>query len=182
MTTPEISIERLLRQRLAKAEAEAPRPPRARELLDLVRPWWEVWPERFREQAAKLAQIQVEYAYAMDRAGAGRGGHPVPVLIAHAEELETFARVLYFAVTDATLRMRFQLDSLPGRAEPEFDVTLVSEPESQPILTAHATESVTNEYRLDADVPAELARRWAELKVTDRMPFRLILRPAAGVR
>ena len=59
---------------------------------------------------------------------------------------------------------------------------LLPEPESQPILTAHATESVTSEYRLDADLPGELARRWAGLKVTDRMPFRLILRPAAGVR
>jgi hypothetical protein len=182
MTTPEISLERLLRQRLAKAEAEAPPPPRARELLDLVRPWWEVWPEKFREQAARLTRMQVEYAYAMDGARAGRAGHPVPVLIAHAEELETFARVLYFAVSGGTLRMRFQLEAVPGRAEPAFDVTLVSDRESRPLVAAYATESVTGEYRLDADLPDELASRWAELKVTDRMPFRFILRPAAAVR
>ena len=180
--TPEISIERLLHQRLAQTAAEAPPPPRARQLLDLARPWWEVWPEQFRERAARLARMQVEYAYAMEGAGARRGGHPVPVLISHAEEVETFARILYLAVTDGTLRMRFQLEGAPGKAEPAFDVTLVSEPESTPLLAALATESTATEYRLDADLPHELASRWAALKVTDRMPFRFILRPAAGVR
>jgi hypothetical protein len=34
---------------------------------------------------------------------------------------------------------------------------------------------IENEYRLDAELPAELQRRWAAVKVTDRMPFRLIL-------
>ena len=180
--TPDITMEQLLHRRLARVAAEAPAPPRARQLLDLARPWWEVWPERFREHAARLASIQVEYAYAMDGAGGNRGGHPVPVLIAHAEELETFASILYFAVSDGMLRMRFQLEAVPGRSEPEFDVTLVSEVESRPLVTAHATESMGSEYRLDADLPDELAARWAGLKVTDRMPFRFILRPAAGIR
>lgn len=177
--TPEISLEQLLHRRLARAQADAPPPPRGRELLDRVRPWWEVWPERFRAQAERVARIEVAYAYAMDGAAVRRGGHPVPVLIAHAEELETFARILYLTVRDGVLRMRFQLENVPGKVEPAFDVTLVSEAESRPLLTAHATEATDTEYRLDADLPDELATQWAELKVTDRMPFRFILRPTA---
>ena len=40
----EIHIGQLLRWRLARAEAEAPR---AARLLELSRPWWETLPERF---------------------------------------------------------------------------------------------------------------------------------------
>jgi hypothetical protein len=40
--------------------------------------------------------------------------------------------------------------------------------------------SVDGEYPLDADLPEELAANWESLKVTDRMPFRFILRPAIG--
>jgi hypothetical protein len=37
----EVSIEQLLRWRLALAKEEAPPPPGAAQLLDLARPWWE---------------------------------------------------------------------------------------------------------------------------------------------
>jgi hypothetical protein len=34
---------------------------------------------------------------------------------------------------------------------------------------------VDDEYRLDAELPAEIAGEWKEVRVMDRMPFRLIL-------
>ena len=174
----EISVGQLLRWRLARAERDAPARPRAARLLELVRPWWETWPDRFRAQAERLGRIQVGYAYAMTESTRGRSGYPVPTLIAHAEELETFARVLYFAVRDGRLRLRFQLDAVLGKPEQEFEVTFVSD-SARPIFSAHASASM-NEYRVDAELSEELAAGWEGLKVTDRMPFRFLLRPISN--
>ena len=62
---PGLSIEQLLRWRLARAEAEAPPAPRAARLLELSRPWWETWPERFAGVVARLGQMEVSYGHAM---------------------------------------------------------------------------------------------------------------------
>jgi hypothetical protein len=108
----------------------------------------------------------------------GHGGHPVPTLISRDdEEVESPVRVLYVNVRDGRLRLRFQIDPVP-RIEPGFDVTFVSDGGLRPILSAYASLSVDGEYRLDAELPEELAVTWESLKVTDRMPFRFILRPA----
>jgi hypothetical protein len=179
---PEMSVAELLRWRLAQAEAEAPPPPRARRLLEAARPWWEVWPERFRAQVERLGRMHTGYAYAMGEPVRGRAGHPVPTLIAEAEELETFARVLYLALRDGRLHLRFQLDSLPGKREDVFEVTFVSDAAARPLLSAQAMASLDTEYSLEADVSDELAASWQELKVSDRMPFRFILRPVARRR
>jgi hypothetical protein len=176
--TPDDSLGRLLRWRLDRAEADAPPPPRAARLLQQIRPWWEVWPERFRAQAQRLGRIEVGFAYAKVDPGQGRSGHPVPTLIAHAEELETFARVVYLVVRDGRLRLRFHLEAMPGRMEDAFEVTFVSEG-ARPILSAVAKASM-NEYRLDTELPDQLAAGWESLKVTDRMPFRFLLRPVTN--
>jgi len=108
----------------------------------------------------------------------GHSGHPVPTLISRDDdELEAPVRVLYLNVREGRLRLRFQLDPIP-RVEHGFEVTFISEGALQPILSAYATLSVDGEYRLDADLPEDLAANWESLKVTDRMPFRFILRPA----
>lgn len=175
------SVEELLRWRLARAEAEAPPAPRGARLLELARPWWERWPERFQAYVERLGRIQVAYAHAMAEPARGRTGHPVPTLIAGAE-LETAARVLYFSVRDGRLRLRFQLDVASEHAEQDYDVTFVLEPGGRPVLFSNAVASVDNEYRLDADLPEELAVSWEALRVTDRMPYRLILRPVTNGR
>jgi hypothetical protein len=55
-------------------------------------------------------------------------------------------------------------------------VTFVSSEGARPFFVALAGRSVDHEYSLDAEIPAEVARDWLHLKVTDVMPFRLILR------
>lgn len=177
----EFSVEELLRWRLARAEADAPPAPRAARLIELARPWWEIWPERFQAYVERLGRIQVAYAHAMAELARGRTGHPVPTLIADAE-VETAARVLYFSVRDGRLRLRFQLDVASEHAEQDYDVTFVSDPGDRPLLSANAVASVEHEYRLDADLSEELASSWEALKVTDRMPYRLILRPVTNGR
>lgn len=175
----ELDIEQLLRWHLERAEAEAPMPPRASRLLELARPWWEIWPERFHAYARRLGAVQVSYGYAMSELQHGHSGHPVPTLITRDdEELEAPARVLYMNVRDGRLRLRFQIDPIP-RMERRFEVTFVSDGTLKPILFTHAVLTVDNEYRLDAELPAEFATIWESLKVTDQMPFRFILRPAA---
>jgi hypothetical protein len=54
----------------------------------------------------------------------------------------------------------------------------VSETGLRPILLASADLSGDNEYRVDVELPSELAAAWESLRVTDPMPFRFILRPA----
>jgi hypothetical protein len=150
--------------------------------MALARPWWERWPDRFRAHVERLSSIQVAYAHALTEAIRGRSGHPVPSLIAAGdEELEASARVLYLSVRDGQLRLRFQLDT-SGAAEESYEVTFVSDPAARPLFSATAVASVENEYRVDAELPQELATTWEALKVTDRMPYRLILRPVVHGR
>jgi hypothetical protein len=179
--TTDMSVEQLLVWRLAQADADAPPAPRAARLLDLIRPWWEIWPERFQESWARLSAMQLVYGHAMTEPLHVRSSHPVPALIAHAEGVEAFARVLYMSVHDGELRLRFHLDA-PGQAEPAFDVTFVSESTGRPELFARATLSVESEYRLDVELSEELVSSWEGLRVTDWMPFRFILRPPTAGR
>jgi len=173
----EIPIEQLLRWRLAQAEAEAPPAPPATHLLELARPWWEIWPEQFHSLVERVGRMQVAYGHAMAEPGQSRGGFPVPALIALAnQEIEAFARVLYLNVRAGRLLFRFQLDALATQAPERLEATFVAAPSAPPLLRALATLSVDTEYRIDADLPAELAHDWEQLKVTDRMPFRLLLR------
>jgi hypothetical protein len=180
--TNDMAVEQLLVWRLAQADADAPPAPRAARLLGLIRPWWEIWPERFQEYWTRLSAMQLVYGHAMTEPLHVRSSHPVPTLIAHAEGVETCARVLYLSVRDGQLRLRFHLDAIVDRMEPSFDVTFVSEPTGRPVLFALATRSVESEYRLDVELPEELISSWEALRVTDWMPFRFLLRPPAAAR
>jgi len=173
----EISIEQLLRWRAARAEAEAPSAPRAARLLELARPWWESWPERFQLLVERLGTIQIAYGHAAEPVEARRSGYPVPTLIVRrAEELETSVCVLYLGVRDGRLRLRFQLEKAITHTPDTLEATFVANGFTRPLFSAPAVLSVDSEYRIDCELPEKLARDWKELKVTDRMPFRLILR------
>ena len=174
-----IDIEQLLRWRLERAEAGAPFAPSAAYLLEVARPGWETWPERLEAYARRLGAIRISYGYAMSELHHGHTGYPVPTLIARGdEEVEAPARVLYMTVRDGRLRLRFQIDPVPT-ADRSFEVTFLSEAGLRPILSTNAELSVDGEYRLDVELPEELAMTWESLRVTDQMPFRFILRPAA---
>jgi hypothetical protein len=173
----ESAIQQLLRWRLARAEDEAPRAPSGAHLLKLARPWWETWPEWSELLVERVGRIETSYGYAMAEQSRHRGGHPVAALITRGgEELETFARVLYINVRDGRLRLRFQLDAVCGDPLESFEATFIDDKDARPLLLAQAALSVDSEYRIDTELSEELARRWEVLKVTDRMPFRLILR------
>lgn len=175
------SVENLLRWRLSQAEADAPPAPRAARLLELARPWWEVWPHQFQALAERVRQIQIAYGHAMAEPRQGRLGYPVPTVVVGAEGAwETTVRVLYLTVRDGRLRFRFQLAADAQPAPERFGTAFVSDHSAVPILCVPATRSVESEYRVDAELPAELARALEGVKVTDRMPFRLILRPDGG--
>jgi hypothetical protein len=173
----ELNVQQLLRWRLARAEAEAPPAPCASHLLELARPWWETWPDRFQSLVERLGRIQIEYGHAMAEPPQTQRGHPVPALIVRAiEELETSARVLYMYIRDGRLRLRFQLDPASAQAQERFEASFVANDSERPLFSAAAQLSLDSEYCIDAELPEELSRGWAHLKVTDRMPFRLILR------
>jgi hypothetical protein len=177
---PEASIEQLLRWRFARAEADAPPAPRAAALLKIARPWWERWPERFQAQVERLQRAQFAYGHAMVEHGQFRTGYPVAALVVIGDdEIEVPARMLYLSVRDGRLRLRFRLDPIPRAAEDAFEVTFISDTAPAPMFAANATLSMDSEYRLDVELPLEIARTLEVLKVTDRMPFRFILRPSA---
>jgi hypothetical protein len=171
-------IEELLRWRLRQAEAEAPPAPRAARLLALARPWWEAWPERFEALVERLGRIQVAFAHALAEPRDSRGGHPLPALIVGAEEeMESSARLLYLEVRGGRLRLRFQLDAALEPAPRALDVTFVPETPMEAPFSAPAVLSLEREYHLDAELPEGVARRWQGLKVSQRIPYRMILRP-----
>jgi len=179
----EISIEQLLRWRQARAVSDAPPAPPATRLLELAQPWWETWPEQFQALVSRLGQIQIAYGHAMVESGQSRAGHPVPVLLVTGQEqVEALARVLYFSVRDDRLRLRFQLDGAPRQEQEAFDVTFVCNATQRPLASASAAPSVDCEFRIETELPPELAKDWERIKVTDRMPFRLILRAGMAGR
>ena len=172
-----MDIETLLQWRRERAEAEAPQAPSGVRLLKLLSPGWEVSPDRFAASVRRLASIQLSFGYAMSHVPQGHRGHPVAALISEGdEERESPARVLYLSVRDGRLRLRFQLAPVP-RTDRLFEVTFVSETALRPILAAYADLSGDGEYRVDVELPSELAAAWESLKVTDPLPFRFILRP-----
>lgn len=149
----QIPIKQFLQWRQAQAEAEAPPPPRAARLLEMARPWRELWPELVRE------------------------GHLVPARIVTAQEsIESLVRVSSFAVRDGRLRLRLHMDGVPRGDSSSFEVTLVCNASQRPVACAGATASADGEFHLEMALPPEGAGGWAQLKVTDRAPFRLILR------
>ena len=175
-------IQLLLHWHLARLENEAPPPPRAARLLEEARPWWDTWPERFQSMVERLGRMDVAYGHAMTDSMHTRAGFPVTALVDHGEEeLETFARVLYLSLRDQRLCFRFHLNANFQPMVEHFEVTFISESKKAPILSASATRSVDNEYRVDLQVSEELAREWENLKATDRMPFRLLLRSTSGI-
>ena len=174
----ELDVERLLRWRSSRAEDEAPLAPSARMLVELARPWWERLPEQFAGYVERLQGLQLVYAHAATSSAQGPGPYPVPALLVRiAEEVESSARVLYLSVRDGRLRMRFRLEADSTVAEPRLDVTFVSDDQSRPLLSAVASQSVGHEYHLEVELPESLEPRWAELRVSDRMPFRFIMHP-----
>src|SRR5262245_39331307 len=177
-----VPISRLLRWRLSQAEADAPPAPRAERLLEMVQPWWERWPERFRSLAGRLGQIQIVYGHAMAEPRSSRGGFPVPALVVFAgQELEARASVLHLNVRKGRLMFRFQLDAAAAQLPERLETTFVAEPSGRPLLSVPATRSVDAEYRIETELPGDLAGEWEKLKVTDRMPFRLLLRSDSQV-
>ena len=178
MSTADSSMEALLRWRLARAEAEAPPPPSARVLLELARPWWDVWPERLRARLDRLAQMPPAFGYAMTALERARAAHPVPTIVAGTDDRETRARVSYFSVRDGGLRLRFRLDDAPAAPEPSFEATFVSHAGDRAMFIGTATLAQSGEYRVDVALPDDLADAWRQVRVTDPMPFRLILHPA----
>lgn len=171
-------IRELLHWRVAFAEREAPRGPRASDLLESIRPWWERWPERFREQVQRLQRIEAAYGYALDDAHQNGGeGYPIPALITQAGDIETYARMMYFSVRGSRLRLRFCLKEPPPEPTDEFEVTLVATADSRPLFSAIAVERLDGEYRLEVEISEALASELGSLRVSDQMPFRFILRP-----
>lgn len=172
---PQTSIEHLLRWRAAQAEADAPPPPRAARLLELARPWWEVWPERFRAAADRVNGMKFVYGHAATAATDDRGGYPVPVvLLRQSGEREASARVLFLSVREGRLRLRLQLDAGPENDAARFEATFLSD--GHALFDAAAIRSMDSEYRIDTEIAPALETAWGALRVADRMPFRLILR------
>ncbi|HEV2693260.1 MAG TPA: hypothetical protein VG347_10230 [Verrucomicrobiae bacterium] len=173
----EKTFEDLMRWRLAEAATGSPAPPSATCLLELIRPWWEIWPAQFLDAVDRLGQINLNYGHAMETAGQYRGGHPVPVLIVGEEDsLKSSARVLYLDVRDGEFRLRFRLAAAGLKAPQRYEVTFIGA-DQRPLFSAEATLFMNNEYHLASELPEDLAELWKQLKVTDKLPFRLIIRP-----
>jgi hypothetical protein len=169
-------LAELLRWRMAIAESNAPSPPHAADLVDRLRPWWERWPDRYKTLAERLRRRQFARGSEFTDPNLRRAGNPVPALIPHGDDVETFARVTHLSMRNDRLRLRFLLDGPRVRGD-VFEVTFVSLHDSRPLLLAVATRHADGEYRLDTELTPQMIASWRNLRLRDRMPFRLILRP-----
>jgi len=174
----EVSLEQLLRWRLTLAEAEAPPALRAARLLELVRPWWERYPERFQRLLPSLMSLELGVRQRAARTRLACAQHPVRALLVRSNEpFGTKVRVLFLSVRASQLHFRFTLDEECSLLEEDFEVTFVSNSPAKPLFLAEARRLSEIEYRLDTGIPPELTEEWAGLKAADPMPFRLILHP-----
>ena len=172
-----ITVKELLGWRFEQAKVEAAVAPGATRLLDLAMPWWERSPQKFESAMARLDEIQLVKAHTTTESNRRRGQEPVPALVVRGKEnIANSARVRYFHLRDGKLRLRFKLDTDVVPAGPTFEVTFIADTAAHPLFCVAATVSASGEYNVNAAVPADLAQDWGQLKVVDRMPFRLILR------
>ena len=124
--------------------------------------------------------MQVAYGRAMTEFQRTGSGYPVAVLVVSfgaAGETEAAARILFLSVREGRIRLRFQLEADAELHAASFDATFVAESGSRPLFETVAECSVDSEYRIEVEVPLHLEQEWSRLRVTDRMPFRLMLRP-----
>lgn len=171
------SLQLLLHWRAEQAEMEAPPPPRASELLRRARPWWLRMPEEFDRGVARLFQTRLNLGYALEGGPARQRGATVPALLPGPDgERLGYVRVTYLSIRDDRLRLRFTLDDQTARLDATLALTFVADPSGAPLLEAAAHEAGDHEYRAECPLPPELAAEWSRLRVTDAMPFRLIVR------
>ncbi len=172
----EVSIEQLLRWRLARAQADAPPQPCVAQLLAWAQPWWERYPERFQYALQSLMALDRQVATEKSQSRYPGAVSPVPTLIVRAnEQVHACLYIVDIELRDGQLHLRFALNADANLGEDRFKVTFISS--SKPVLFAEATRLVNTEYRLDAEVPSELAEQWASFKPPDPTPFRWILCP-----
>jgi len=178
---PEKTVDELLHWRFSQARVEAPSAPSASQLLDRARPWWEKWPEMFQSKVKRLRRIQIGHDGPATDPSRSSDGNVVPTLIVcGAEESEGLVRVLEFNIRKDNLRFRFQIEPRLTLAESTLELTFISDTDARPLLFAPAIGLMESEYLLDAALLPEIARDWARLKKTDRLPFRFIFRSGTG--
>lgn len=169
-------VGELLRWQAARAARQAPPPPRAAALLEQIRPWWERWPERFRQLADSLAALDVRYGHAATDPRPNRDGFLVPTVVVRTQaEDRTHSSILYFAISGGRLRLRFQVMPAPDVLPTKAEVTFVDAATARALLVAPVEAASSGEYRVEAELPEKVAAAWCDLKVTDRMPFHLIV-------
>ena len=123
----EVSIEELLRWRLASAQTEAPPGPHAAELLASARPWWEIYPERFEQALHSVMALETAVGAALASAAGPRAFDPVPAIIVRGDErIQAYAGIQCFKVGDGRLHFRFFLDACANPVENSYEVTFVS--------------------------------------------------------
>jgi hypothetical protein len=174
--TPDKLAEEYLRWRLEQMKAEAPAAPAASQLIELALPWWERSPERFRSLVGRMETIRNGQDHNGDHTNSSPDSHEVPTLIVRGQsEIQSLARVLDFKIYDGKLHFRFKLEPPLTPVDSTLEVTFLSDAATRPLFFAPAFGSEEIGYIVYADILPELAREWASLKETERLPFRLII-------
>ena len=175
--TPDELAEGYLRWRFESMKAEAPAAPSAAQLIERALPWWERSPERFRALVGRLGKIESGSDHNGSQSDRNSGAHAVPTLTVRGqEETEGFARVLDFKIRDGRLHFRFRAGPPLASGVSTIEATFISCSTPRALLFTPAFGSSEVGYIVYTELPPELARDWALLNETDRLPFRLILR------
>jgi hypothetical protein len=171
-----IPLEQLLHWRLKQAEAAAPPPPKAAQLLQSARPWWKKRPKEFRSKVEHLRTFQSTLSHSTNNKRRKANNILVPALLVYNEiESGVYASIKHFRVLETKLHLSFGLETKMSLVDHNLEVTFISNVTPAPMLDATATISADNTFHLETELPVEIAKEWEQLKLTNPMPFGLII-------
>jgi hypothetical protein len=171
-----IPLEQLLHWRLEQAEASAPPPPKAAQLLRSARPWWEKRPKYFRSQIEHLRALQSAHSPSTTNKRRKGSGIPVPALVVRKKvESGNYALVSQLSVIENKLRLRFTLEPKLSPVDQNLEVTFISHATLSPMFYVTATVSADNTFQIETELPVDIAKAWQQLKLTNPLPFGLII-------
>lgn len=172
-----LTIGEMLSWCLDEAERDAPLPPKASWLLKQERAWrwWEEVPSLFEKGARALIQVDVlghieGKPQVMEPPG-------VRLCILHEEPPKVIsAPILAIQVQNGKLVLRLKVETSWNPSGSHHQFVFVS-PEEKFLFAVDAELVDSYEFRIEAQLPEDLAASWENLKLGREMPFMLIIRP-----
>ena len=123
-----------------------------------------------------LRKFQSAHSHAATNKRRKGTGVPVPALLVYKEvESEIYALVTHLSLLETKLRLRFKLETKLSPVDQNLEVTFISNATLTPMFYVTTTVSADDTFHIETELPVEIAKDWEQLKLTNPMPFGLII-------